>query len=206
LPKYADKASVFIQNELSLSEEKREVIAYGVEAFTSTVLCFLGIVLFGYLFSFLGPVLAISLTAALVKIYTGGPHCNTMLRCIIVTITIFMTLSYISTSFLVPSLSLITGGLVISLILIARYAPVEVKQKPLSDNHKKALRKGTFKMSILFVSLVGLLYFFFSEYFALYLVIGFLWMGFAITPMGFAIINYSDKFLKFFEDSIIKCR
>jgi len=204
LLRYVEKTSTFIQNELDLSEERRKVIAYGMEAFMSTLLGLLGIILFGYLFGFLGQALVISLTAAVVKLYIGGPHYSTMLRCNIYTITVFMTLTYISINFLYPSLALITGGLIISIMLIARYAPAEVQQKPLSDSHKKALRKSAFKLSILLALSVGLIYFFFNEYFALYLVIGFLWATLMMTPAGFTMTTYTDNLFKLFEDGILK--
>ena len=201
---YVKKTSTFIQNELGLSEEKREVIAYGMEAFTSTVLGLLGIILFGYLLGFLWQALVISITSAIVKLYIGGPHYSTMLRCNIVTIITFMTLTYISINFLNTSIALIISGLIISIIIIAKYAPAEVKQKPLSDNHRKALKKSAFRLSIVFAISVVLLYFFFNKYFALYLVVGFLWTPLMMTPVGFAVTSYTDNLFKFFEDGFLK--
>ena len=195
---YAKKFSTIIQSELGLSEERREVIAYGIEVFVGTLLGLLGVALFGYLFGFLLPALAIALTARTARIYTGGAHCTSMVRCTIVTVIVFMVLTYAATSFLTPSLILIAGGFVISIALIARYAPAEVKEKPLSDSHKKELKKGAYKLSVVLGLSVGVLYFFFSEYFALYLIIGFLWQAFSLTPIGFTVISYMDSLLKFF--------
>jgi len=193
---YIKKVSFFIQNELNLSEERREVIAYGMETLVSALLGLLGIVLFGYLFGLLVPSLVISLTALAARVYTGGAHCSSMGRCTIATIIIFMVLAYISTSLLPPSLILIAGGFITSMIFIVRYAPAEVKEKPLSDNHKKQLKKGALRLGIVIGLSVGLIYFLINEYFALYLTIGFLWQTLSITSIGFTVINYIDGFLK----------
>ncbi|WP_028308023.1 accessory gene regulator ArgB-like protein [Desulfitibacter alkalitolerans] len=195
---YIKKVSCFIQNELNLSDERREVIAYGMETLVSTLLGLFGIVLFGYLFDLLVPALIISLTALATRVYTGGAHCSSMGRCTIATIIIFMVLAYISTSLLKPSLILIAGGYITSIIFIVRYAPAEVKEKPLSETHKKELKKGAHRLGIIIGLLTILIYFLVKEEIVLHIIGGFLWQTFTITPLGFTIIRYFDDFLKLF--------
>jgi len=193
---YIKKVSCFIQNELNLSDERREVIAYGMETLVSTLLGLFGIVLFGYLFDLLVPALIISLTALATRVYTGGAHCSSMGRCTIATIIIFMVLAYISTSLLKPSLILIAGGYITSIIFIVRYAPAEVKEKPLSETHKRQLRRGAIILAIVLGVLVLLLTMYNKEHISMYIIIGFLWQCLNTSPLGFKFITCSDEFLK----------
>lgn len=196
MSQYIEKISSYIQKELNLSEEKREVIAYGMDTFVSTILGILGIFVFGYLFGLLVPALLIAMSALITRVFTGGAHCGSMARCTVVTIVTFIVLAYISKTLLIPSFILILALFILGVAIIMKYAPVEVKEKPLSASHQKQLRRGAFRL-LLVIGIVVLL----SQYVldpgtVLFIIVGFLWQCFSITPIGFKIINKIDDLLK----------
>lgn len=196
MSKYTEKASCYIKQEINLSEEKREILAYGMETFISVSLGLLGIAVFGYLFGFLAPALIISLTALVAKGFTGGAHCSSMGRCTVVTIIVFTFLAYLTTNILTPAFGLIITGFIISVLFVAIYAPVQVKEKPISESHQKKLKKGALLFSAVIGAVVILSYFTFDMRTVLYITTGFLWQSFTITPLGIKVITYIDNLLK----------
>ncbi len=196
MSKYTEKASCYVKQELNLSEEKREILAYGMETFISVSLGLLGVAVFGYLFGFLVPALIISLTALAAKGFTGGAHCSSMGRCTVVTIISFTTLAYLGFNILTPSFGLIITFFIISVLFVAAYAPVQVKEKPISEPHRRKLKKGALMFSAFIGTAVILSYFTFDMRTVLYITAGFLWQSFTITPLGIKVIAYIDAFLK----------
>ncbi|KUO50329.1 MAG: hypothetical protein APF76_11510 [Desulfitibacter sp. BRH_c19] len=196
MSRYTERASCYVKQELNLSEEKREVLAYGMETFIAIFLGFLGIVVFGYLFGLLGAALIISLTALVTRVFTGGAHCSSMGRCTVVTIIVFTFLAYLTSNILTLSFGLISVCFIVAVIFIAVYAPVQVKEKPISEPHRRKLKKGALGFSAVIGAVVILSYFVFDMRTILYITTGFLWQSFTITPLGIKVIAYIDDLLK----------
>lgn len=193
---YINKISYFFKKELNLSEEKREVIAYGMETFVALFLGFIGVLIIAYFMGVFFPALVIALTALLTRAFTGGGHCSTMGKCIIVTVIAMISLALIAVNMYKPSLLMIVLGFLICLLLIIKFAPAEVEEKPLSSNHKKSLKKGAIILWGVLLAIVVLWNNIFENHVEVYLSYGFFWQVFTISPWGFKLLARIDGLIK----------
>ena len=78
---------------LNLDEDRQEILEYGALNFLQTLLSVALIILFGILANSLLQILVLSLTAALLRQYSGGVHATSPYRCAALSVMIFGGLS-----------------------------------------------------------------------------------------------------------------
>lgn len=145
-------ACFFVKNQLVEAEDE-EVYAYGMEILLSTVfnlVIALGIALITNTFL---PCL-INLSAFVtIRIYAGGYHANTHEGCMLTLIMVQGIFVLIIKTISVETLKIfIPAMLIISIVIILRFAPVAHPNKPLSENLIIKLRRKAYISSLLWLT------------------------------------------------------
>lgn len=143
----ADSLAVYLSKQLGLSDERREVVAFGALALLQNGTSAAVLLLLAYLTGVLPEALAALVTAGILRHATGGVHLQTPWRCVGATALAFWAAGYLGHLLVAAhltttmSLALILPVAVAGLLVIFLRAPVEAENRPLSPEHKVYLRR-----------------------------------------------------------------
>lgn len=143
---FSERITVFFVNKGIVKKEERNIYKYGFELIISAIISFIIMILIGILTDRMIESIFFYTCFILVRTYTGGFHADTHLKCKIAfagaqVITLLMAEILIRVSILYSIISMI-----ICLILIARFAPIENKNKKIKDHQK--MKKIAFALVI----------------------------------------------------------
>lgn len=189
-----------------LSEEFA-VLKYGVFAFLQATVALVLTILFGVLTNTVFEIVLISLIGALMKRNSGGAHCSSPNRCVLVGIIIAYIFALIGKS--VVSLKqeyiyiICIMSLIHSFIVLYKKCPVPCENKPLkNENTRKRLRKNAFSIYficlILFIFNISLKSIYFINtlnFLVLYMILGLYMQTLSLTNIGSGFILFLDKAL-----------
>lgn len=153
-------ADIFLKNNI-IEEEDKEIYQYGLEIFTSTFIGMLIVLTIGIFTHQIFETTIFYIVFATIRVYAGGYHASTYFRC-----KLFFTLNFI----LILSLSVFFSRFEVSLIIILplniwgfytieKYAPMENKNKSLTNADKKKYKKLSIWLYC-FWSFMGMVLFF----------------------------------------------
>lgn len=140
----------FLSKNMIIETEYEEVYAYGIEILLSTILNFI-VALIIAIISHEFVACLINLTAFVtIRIYAGGYHADTHLRCMTILIGVLLIFIFVIKVISLKLMMILSPILlIISAVIIFKYAPVEHPNKPLSDKKKlKLRRKALISLSI----------------------------------------------------------
>ena len=207
-----EKASKVIASKtsttLDLDKDQQEVLEYGALSFLQSLISIVLLTLFGMLFHSLLEILVISLTAALLRQYSGGVHATSSNRCTILSLFFFGLLSLFAKYFsalYVQNHAIIfqVFTLLVVTVLLYKFAPTDSPNKRITNPEKKLkLKRASFKF-VLFLFLITLclwfIHFKFNNAVAIkiiiYIHIGMLWQALSITSFMKLIVSKLDSLL-----------
>ena len=202
-----------VAGELNLSNDQREVIAYGAFAILQMLYSILIVVLFGLLFHVVIEALIISFTISILRKYSGGIHASSPGRCLVIGTVVCtgqaVLISYVIGEWASLGIVLFLGLLFFtwSYYIVYKLAPVESPAKPIKREEKrKKMKKGSIIIlsAYLFIILINcILYLFTREkvfmVYSLCIYGGIIWQVFTLTNGGHLILGKVDTFLKSFK-------
>lgn len=203
--KIAKQMARYIGKSTAATRNETAKICYGLEIILSMVIKACLLLLTSYFLGVLFPMLIVLLTASGFRTLTGGAHCSTFCRCLCAGLLVFNGLGYL-TRVIASSFNTTTASPIISIIAILgliityKYAPADAVIKPGKNHHRKKIIKEVslaliivwFSTMILIVSPMT-----FNSYWKEIMIgsaLGFTWQCFTVTPLGFKLFQYSDKF------------
>ncbi|MHB1485803.1 MAG: accessory gene regulator ArgB-like protein [Saccharofermentanales bacterium] len=142
-----------IAQELSFSDEKRQVVEYGLIAILQSILIVTLVLLLGALFRIFMEAAILCFGVSILRKYSGGVHASTSLSCTMVTIIFCISggllMSLVSqTGILQLTLFIITLFVFIYAFIISfRNAPVDSPNKPI----RTVLKKHKMKMYTIYI-------------------------------------------------------
>ena len=198
---------------LHLDKDREEVLQYGALNLLHTLLSFLLLVLFGLLTKTIFEILVISLTAAMLRQFSGGVHATSSYRCAALSVIFFGGLSIAAKVFTRRSsdLSFSTTQvflfqaltLLLTVFLIDRYSPADSPGKRITNckTRQKLKIKSLIcvMLDVLLTVILWGLYFRYNTPAALKGIIcihtGITWQALSITPMMRFIVHKMDSLL-----------
>jgi len=190
----------YLTRELQLSEEKSEIIEYGLFSLLYSWLSIFTALVLGALFGLWQETIAIMFMVMLYRKVSGGAHIGTPLGCLITGTAAILLLASFTSVFgpkLAGNLIFAILSLAITFIIAYIWVPADVPQKPITDPQQiKKLRALSFCL-ILAWGLAGIFLFWRSQQFAYYYFagnLGLLWQSFLLTPPGYSFTAYLDRF------------
>ena len=198
-----------ITDELSLSNEQRDVIEYGAFALLQTLLSIFVVAFFGFLFGVFYESLIVSFSISILRKSSGGAHASKPSICVIIG-TFFSVAIALFMKYIVSKISftyLLVFALFVylfSFFVIYKKVPVDSKAKPInSPEKKKKMRKQSYIITSLymFISLILLSVkpntnSFPAETYLLSICGGLAYQVLSLTIFGHKIIGSFDGFLK----------
>jgi accessory gene regulator B len=195
MQRWIQSIALWFKEQLDLDEEKTEVVAY---ALTSLFLIFVDLTLLVLVCWFLGVLkegLIAAFTGALLRSATGGAHLSSPWRCAVLTALLPAFFGYLGKyagPLLAPEvlLILLLFLLIWGVVIVNKYAPAEVKERPIKPE-KRGFYKKAGILLVIFWAIPAL--FFISTgrpVFFLAGSCGLWWQTVTLTPPGFAIYRY----------------
>jgi accessory gene regulator B len=202
MQRWIQSVALWFKGQLDLDEEKTEVVAY---ALTSLFLIFVDLTLLVLVCWFLGVLkegLIAAFTGALLRLATGGAHLSSPWRCAVLTALLPAFFGYLGKyagPLLAPEvlLILLISLLVWGIVIVNKYAPAEVKERPIRPEKRGFYRKAGIMLVIFWA--IPALFFLSTNRPGFFLAgsCGLWWQTVTLTPPGFAIYRYlSDLGLK----------
>lgn len=177
-----------------MDEDDISVLEFGIATVKSTIISFSGVLLAGVLVGQLLGTLVISFTVALMRAFTGGPHCSTEYRCAITSGLVFGILGYLS-PFIWPSLTLgliLLASLPLFLSILA-WAPQDCPEKPIiSPSYRRKLKGLGLTATAGILILQCFLIYYQNPAFAAWIAEGMVWQAVLLSPLGVWIIKRLD--------------
>lgn len=140
-----------ISAELGYNEDKKEIIAYGIESVILAVIGFSAIVFLAFIFDALFPAVIATIFGGGLRKVSGGAHFNTPFKCLAFGAVIYTLIGVMANQLIKYDLySTIVFFLILvtCLILVALLAPVDCEAKPI---HSAKFRERLKLASIGFV-------------------------------------------------------
>lgn len=129
------------------SGKDKEIILYGLTILINTVFGYLLLILTAYFFGWTSIALAAAISASAFRIFTGGLHAKTNVRCVVNGALIFNLIAFISLIMArLISLSNLKFAIllfgIIAFVTILFLAPVDVPEKPIDSKLQKKILKS----------------------------------------------------------------
>lgn len=136
----AEEISLRLVSNKIISIENRIYYTYGIELVLNNFIIFLSIVLIGVLTKMIFISLIYVVTYCSIRIYVGGYHCKTHMKCYCTTLSLYLLMLflnyYLSNNRLIFSYILIA----IAIPIIYIFAPVDYGNGSISDDDRKTYR------------------------------------------------------------------
>jgi len=132
----------FILNNVIGENEDRDIYAYGMELIISSVINILSVFIVSIFFGRFSETAAFFLAFIPIRTYAGGYHARTHLRCFSLLMAVYTIVLLVL--FFMPEKVIYVFSVsfaVISIILVANFAPIEDDNKKLTLNEKTKYRK-----------------------------------------------------------------
>lgn len=141
-----------------------EVYVYGIELLISTLISTTLIILTGVITNSFIESLIFLLSFSVIRVYTGGYHSMTYLRCNVISVLsyvfVYLSVRYAGEYF--SNVFVMAGGYILTIILAALFAPVENQNKEIDKKEKKKYKLLALLMITLFYSVSAVCYYVFG--------------------------------------------
>jgi len=196
------KFSRWLATIIAEKAERNDVdyLRFGIEITLSTLS---KLVIFIFLASILGifsQVFVILVSFALFRIFSGGVHMTTYLRCLTTSIIMFITpafgLKHLANEITPTSLNVMTFLLV--LLTVHFYVPVSASNNLIPTEKHHFFKRTSYIFIIIWflVTLIINLYLSDYQYLSFFSSIGILLQTFTLTPFGYSILSNLDRILQ----------
>ncbi|QGP93892.1 Accessory regulator protein B [Neomoorella glycerini] len=195
-------AAAYLKEKLNLTPDEEEIAIYGLQVIIYPLISLLSISLVGWLLGCLYTTLAATLTAAFLRLWSGGAHSRSPLTCTLLGAFVSPALGKISLV-LAPLLSpfhllltIILGSL-LSLFFVGRLAPVDSPAKPLlSPQYRQRMRRLSITSVFLIAAVqITLLATAEAPAVVLALSLGLWWQTFTLTRAGHRFATLIDEII-----------
>ncbi|NPV51961.1 MAG: accessory gene regulator B family protein [Firmicutes bacterium] len=207
---------LYLDRNLSLSQDQREIAEYALYNMLITSGTALGVLVIGSLAGVLPEAVMALVTGAVFRWSTGGAHLHKPYRCMIISISIPLIMAYISRisrglwglmgaklmgAYMAGSsqgamlLGLVIILFVLSFVIIRLYAPAETENKPISPGQRARIRTWAYLTLLAWAAIMVIMSFFYTGG-GMTLVIasclGLTWQMLSVTPVGYSILSRVD--------------
>lgn len=183
-------------NTLKASPEQIEIYAYGLELLILPIINLIMVFILAYVIGILPNVFAFLLVFAPFRLWGGGVHLTSSIRCLIVSTIIIVGLSSLSMINISAVLlyALLFSSFLLGLYVTEKWVPACSQEKPITDYEKRIRQKKYMLVLIifwLFACLIMVKMNFCS--YVLALILGAISSLLLMTPGGFYLIGAIDK-------------
>ncbi len=129
-----------IARELNFDNVKRAKISYGLEAIIGAIIKFFVFIIVFWGFGVLKQSLIAMFTTAFMRYASGGSHCKTYIKCLVVSIAVYVSIGILARVLIINDYSYYILNIV-SFFIIVFKAPVDPPEKPIKTKLKRYAMK-----------------------------------------------------------------
>lgn len=174
------------------------VVAYGLEVALGEFIKFSIFFFIGWLFDCMPQMMTLVLSYAIMRTATGGPHCTSYVRCLVLGVVSFTPLAILACY---ADGTILSGSILISVVFTTyatfRWVPGEWHQRRLKKSKEKYRNITTILLMIAYVLTMVLFLtnqaFWISVGQAIQL--GIIWQFIGVTPLGYKLVHQADQFM-----------
>lgn len=201
LGKVAVGVAHYLEEELQLDARDTAAVRFGLETFLGTIINIAFIIGVAWWLGIVPYVLSALVSSSILRLVSGGAHCSTYLRCLLLGTIFIVCIGKVATMLQVPQtlfffvLVFVVAG---SGYIIHKWVPADTVAKPITSPAKKARYR---KLSYLFIAVwaiaLSVLTITSGEVAALILasVGGVCWQVVSITPTGYHFVATIETLL-----------
>lgn len=198
-----------LDKNLSLTQDQREVTEYALYNIFLTTGILLAVTAGGMLLGALPEATAALVTGSVFRWSTGGVHCSTPYRCMLVSATLPLIVALISrkagTLFLADpgSMALLPGIIlfVLSGVIIYVYAPAETENKRISPRQRPKLRFWAYVTLMIWAAAMVLFYRQGKLTLVVASCLGIIWQMLSVAPAGHRMFTRIEAVFDYLERS-----
>ena len=158
LSEISERLSKTLTAELDYDDDKKEIVAYGIETLILSLVGFLAILLAAFLFNAVIPTVIAALSGGLLRKVSGGAHFNNPLKCLAFGTIVYCCLGVMAKEIVkynLYSTGIYLAILVLAFVSVAILAPVDSEAKPIhSAIFKRKLKIASIGFVILALAIV----------------------------------------------------
>jgi accessory gene regulator B len=144
--------SKIITKDLEIDSYKLVKIKYGIECFLYEIIKLILFIFVFFIFGTLKLSLISLFTSSTLRYISGGVHCNTFIKCLILSSIIFTTTGYLGSNININSNHYFLVGIILTIITLYK-APISPPEKPITNN-KKIIKMKCISVIILLIILL----------------------------------------------------
>lgn len=129
-----------ITRELKFDNVKRAKISYGLEAIIGLIIKTVFFTFVPFLFGVLKQSLIAMFTIAFLRYASGGMHCKTFIRCLIVSAAVYVSIGILARVLIINDYLYYVLNIASFLIIVIR-APIDPPEKPIKTKQKRYVMK-----------------------------------------------------------------
>jgi len=197
----AEDTAHYLGTELQLDTKETAAIRFGLESLLDFIIN-LGVIIGVALWLEIMPyVLAVLVPSSLLRLVSGGAHCSTFLRCLVLSVAIMIGFGQLAAKIMIstPLLCALIAILVASgFYVIYKWVPADTPAKPIVSAVKRARYR---KLSYIYMAIwavamsVLTLWSETTSGFAFASIGGVGWQIFSITPSGYRFVAIIEKLI-----------
>lgn len=193
-----------LARELGSDQKHENRMAFGLELLLGEIIKWIVLLGLAGMLGLLREVVIICASAGILRLASGGEHCNEYYRCLIGGTIWFLLLgwgvSWLNTLLTGENLIIIAGIVfVLSAYLLWLYAPGDTANKPIDDEDesRKFKRLSLLVALCYLVVMIGTAQFSAAQFVSLTVAAGMLAQVFTVTPLGYTFLHWVDRVLTF---------
>jgi len=192
----AVRLAAIVAAELKM-EERRNVIAYGLEIIIGALVKLLFFTVLPLALGVFPQVAAAALAAGTFRLAAGGAHCTAYYRCLVSSLVTFTgagALARCLAGYSLPLEEIVAGVAVWSFVIALRWAPADTPAKPINNPRQRRVLRIASLMIVVIYFAAGLFASFRADL-LLAASFGLFIQAFTVAPAGYRFIDAVDRLL-----------
>jgi len=193
-----------LAKELGSDQREQNRMAYGLELLLGEIVKWIVLLSLAGIMGLWREVIIITVSASMLRLVSGGEHCNEYYRCMIGGTIWFLLLGwivrYVNMSITVESLLVIAGiSFAAAFVLLALYAPGDTENKPINtDAERTKFKRLSLILAVVYlIIMIGTTQTKAAQWICLPVAVGMLAQVFTVTPLGYRFLHWVDRVLAF---------
>jgi accessory gene regulator B len=147
-------AQKFIDNNIIKTDDV-DIYIYGLQMMISGIVKFIGFILIAWTLGWIPEALVFIITFSSIRVYAGGYHADTYIKCFLITATATFLSIFIVRTFFIDYMFPCTAILIIlACSMIFKYAPVDTPNKRIAGDEIKVYRAKAIRNMLLEILLI----------------------------------------------------
>lgn len=141
---WAVNIAEILSRELKLDKKRTSIVIYGLEVILGGIIKLFIFITLPLVLGVFTQFIAANLASGFLRLTSGGVHCSSYYRCLIVSTTIFLIIAFVSKYLFIYIVFvdlILWFSLALALVVFVIKAPVDVPEKPIRNHSRRRMLK-----------------------------------------------------------------